>query len=105
MALQPVTPISVGGVDADYLRIDRLSHHRDQGDTAPLVVRLYKDKATAEGNYDVEPLAQEKFSVTVHVTDVQNASDHIAAAYKALKAQGVVTIAGQESDLSQATNV
>ena len=104
MALQPATPISVSGVDADYLRIDRLSHHRDQGDTAPLVVRLYKDKATAEGNYSVEPLAQEKFSVTVNVTDVQNASDHLAAAYKALKAEGTVTIAGQDVDLSNATD-
>lgn len=105
MALQPASPISVGGVDADYLRIDRLSHHRDQGDTAPLVVRLYKDKATAEGNFDVEALAQEKFTVTVNVKDVQDASDHLAAAYKALKAQGVVTISGQEADLSQATSV
>jgi len=105
MALQPATPITVGGVDADYLRIDRLSHHRDQGDTAPLVVRLYKDKATAEGDFDVEPLAQEKFSVTVNVTDVQDASDHLAAAYKALKQQGTVTIAGQEADLSQAMSV
>lgn len=105
MALQPANPISVGGVDADYIRIDRLSHHRDQGDIAPLVVRLYKDKTTAEGNYDVEALAQEKFNVTVHVTDVQNASDHLAAAYKALKDQGVVTIAGQDVDLSNATDV